>query len=316
LKVPATVTLQAVYAVDRGKPSGVFYYRDGIGFNRPKYSEEGKMNTDTFRKRHVNGFDEISFPEVIEQPVAWGKTRFKAAPGFKAIVDLKTDKVFSIVSKDYKLIRHEDAIHQVESALGKIPELGRFEIANEFYNSGGRMRRKYRLYDVSVEIAKGDYVNPEIHLYNSYDRSWPFFVTVGAFRLVCSNGLVIGQRYLQIRKRHVYNFRKLELEKQVAGALRKFNAETTIWKKWKNHNLTESTYNQIMTVMKLGKKAKKEVHDRLVHDSDGYGKDSFLITTLWVLYNVLTWFISHRAVSLNHKIDLEIRLRSAMDSFR
>lgn len=274
------------------------------------------MNTDTCRKRNANDSREIAFPEVSEQPISWGETSSKNAESFKAIVDLKTGKVFSVVSKDYKLIRHEDVIFQVENALNKVPVLGRYEIENEFYNSGGRMRRKYRLYEVSVEIAEGDCVNPEIHLYNSYDRSWPFFITVGAFRIICSNGLVIGQMYLQIRKRHVYNFRNLNLEEQVAGALKKFNAETTIWKKWTNRSLTESAFNQIMKAMKLGKKAKKEVHSRLENDSEGYDEEGFPIATLWVLYNVLTWYISYRAVSLNHKVELEIRLRSAMDGFR
>ena len=39
---------------------------------------------------------------------------------------------------------------------------------------------------------ENDYVNPEIIIKNSYDASLQVHVLSGAFRLVCSNGLVIG----------------------------------------------------------------------------------------------------------------------------
>jgi hypothetical protein len=52
--------------------------------------------------------EEIIFPEIVEQPVMWGYHReLHQAHKHKAIVDTNTDKLFSIVSKDYRLIRHE-----------------------------------------------------------------------------------------------------------------------------------------------------------------------------------------------------------------
>jgi hypothetical protein len=50
------------------------------------------------------------FPDVGEMPVSWclGQEN-NLAKNHKAIVDLKTGRLFSIVSKDYRLIRHEEA---------------------------------------------------------------------------------------------------------------------------------------------------------------------------------------------------------------
>ena len=104
----------------------------------------------------------VAFPEVVEQPVMWGYHRdIHPANKYKAIVELNTGKLFSIVSQDYRLIRHEEAIDGVSN-------LGEYEIYTEFYNDGGRMRRKYVFPDISIEIERGDKVNPELQLYRYY----------------------------------------------------------------------------------------------------------------------------------------------------
>ena len=58
-----------------------------------------------------------SFPEVIETPVSWGDINLQRANDHKAIVNPETGKVYSIVSKDYKLIRHEDAVLRVNNVI-------------------------------------------------------------------------------------------------------------------------------------------------------------------------------------------------------
>ena len=66
-----------------------------------------------------------TFPLVAEQPVFCGpKDKPWPAGKHKAIVDLATGKVFSIVSRDYRLIRHEDAIEFLEKAIQRIPISG------------------------------------------------------------------------------------------------------------------------------------------------------------------------------------------------
>jgi hypothetical protein len=44
----------------------------------------------------------VFFPEVSEVPVSWGEINLQLADKYKAIVNPKTDKVYSIVSKDYR----------------------------------------------------------------------------------------------------------------------------------------------------------------------------------------------------------------------
>jgi len=257
-----------------------------------------------------------SFPQVCESPVSWGEINLQRADNFKAIVNPETGKVFSIVSKDYKLIRHQDAVQRITSTIDEHPELGKYKTITEFYNDGARMRMTYRFSRGSVEIKKGDPVNPEIHLFNSYDTTWPFIVLIGAFRFICANGLVVGDKYLYVRKRHVYHFDQMDIKEQVATALKRFNLQTNHWKKWTGLKLTEKIYAAVMRTVKFGKKAVAEIESRTQQEAEGFTDNGFPMMNLWIFYNVITWYITHWAVSLNHRVEMERRLRSVIRSFK
>jgi len=260
--------------------------------------------------------EEISFPEIVEQPVMWGYYRdLHQADRYKAIVDSNTGKVFSIVSRDYRLIRHEEAVEQIERAISKTPELGEYRFKTKFYNHGGRMRRTYFFSDILVEIEREDEVNLELHLFNSYDVTWPFIVILGAFRFVCENGLVIGKEFFLLRKRHVYKLKQIGIEEQVSTTIKRFSLQAEQWKEWANQPMTETTYNQVMNTMEFGKKALKEIRMHLSQDSVGYDYNGIPIISVWLFYNVLTWYITHKAASLNHKVEMENRLRKAIQGF-
>jgi len=68
--------------------------------------------------------------------------------------------------------------------------------------------------------------------------------------------------------------------------------------------------------MKFGKNATAEIQHQIDHDASGYDNDKFPVMSLWTFYNVLTWYITHKAVSLNHRVEMENRLRIAMVYFR
>lgn len=63
-----------------------------------------------------------------------------------------------------------------------------------------------------------------------------------------------------------------------------------------------------MKAMKLGKAARAEIKQRMNQETKRFGDDGFPVTALCVFFNVLTWYITHRAVSLNHRVEMERRL--------
>ena len=256
-----------------------------------------------------------SFPKVGVRPVAWLDDKIHKSPDRKAIVDLDTGNIFSIVSKSYKLIRHEDAVEQVDTEICKTSGLGKFHASTEFYNDGARMRRTYCFYEREVAIKPNDTVNPQLILFNSYDARWAFVVLLGAFRVVCSNGLVIGKKFLHLRKRHFYDFKQIDLNEQVATALIRFMHQTEQWKRWSTQKLAEKNYIKIMRMMNFGVNAKEEIADRLKQETEKTQGNGVPMITAWIFFNILTWYITHRSVSLNHKVELEKRLRRAMPYF-
>ena len=177
------------------------------------------------------------------------------------------------------------------------------------------MRRTYRFPNISIDIESDDRVNPEIHLFNSYDVTWPFIVLLGAFRFVCANGLVIGRKVLQVRKRHVLDLDKINLEDELSTALDRFQKQAEEWKKWANLTITEKAYGQIMDSMNFGKKASEEIEVRVDREAEHYDDEGFPIISVWIFFNVLTWYITHRCVSLNHRVEMERRLRAAIGTF-
>lgn len=133
--------------------------------------------------------------------------------------------------------------------------------------------------------------------------------------MVCSNGLVIGKKFLHIRKRHVYDFDQIDLENQVTTALKRFHLQTNQWRKWADRQLTEREHKRILQGMKFGKNAMGEINDQTEQEAQGFNKNGFPIISLWVFYNIITWYITDRAVSLNHRVEMESRLRASLKGF-
>ena len=178
------------------------------------------------------------------------------------------------------------------------------------------MRRTYRFTGNAVEVSRGDPIYPELHLFNSYDKTWPFFILLGALRVVCENGLVFGQGFLYLRKRHIYQLGQINVAEEVGTALKRFNQQTMEWKGWTEKKLTPRAYTKVLETMKLGIKAREEVESRVIQEAEGFDPDGFPILTVWGFYNVLTWHITHNSVSLNHRVEMEGRLRAASIHFR
>lgn len=258
-----------------------------------------------------------TFPEVVMRHVMWGEGKeVLRSDRYRAIADKRTNKLFSIVSSDYKLIRHEDAIENVEKAISENKDLGRYEVITKFYNGGGRMRRTYSFPKIKVEIKPEDNVNLKIELFNSYDVTWPFTLLLGAFSFVCSNGLVVEKKYYQLRKRHVFSLDKISVREGLSIAIRRFNMQTREWRRWTDVLLTPKSYAKVMKTMEFAEKAALEIEKQLNQNSESVFVEDFAVTTLWTFYNILTQYITHSAVSLNHQVEMENRLRKAMTNFR
>ena len=177
------------------------------------------------------------------------------------------------------------------------------------------MVRVYRFLGVAYEVKSGDFVNPELRVLNSYDLAWPFVLDLGAYRQICSNGLVIGTILLQLRKRHVSELNRIALQEKVATALERFKEEVLIWKDWAQRPLTQDTYGRVLEAMDFGTKAKEEIEGRIRSEAEGSDTRGDSRMSLWAFLNVLCWYVTHKTVSLNHRVHMERRLKAAISYF-
>src|SRR5208283_2011397 len=188
-----------------------------------------------------------SFPVVIEQPVLWGKDKnIHKAENYKALVDSPTGNVFSIVTNDYKIIRHEEAIEFMDNELAKTSDLGRYEAITYLPNNGARLVREYNFPERTVNIVKKDLVHPKIILYNSYDQFFSLTILLGAVRLVCKNGLVTGKIFFRMKRKHTCPIKEINIRKNLSVAMENFNLQTEIWKRWSQKPLPRKSFFKVM----------------------------------------------------------------------
>jgi hypothetical protein len=232
---------------------------------------------------------------------------------YRAIVDTDNDKhVFSIMSNKYRIVQHSEALKLAEQAITKNPEFGEPTKKIAVLNEGGKMEVKYTFPDVEVDITgRGDKVNPQLIIRNSYDGGWKFGIMLGAFRLVCSNGLVIGKRIYMLKQMHYENLVLDRISIELENALHNFSIQTKIWEKWVDRVTTHEEFEDIVEKLNPSQKEAQHIIDEVEKDTNLVkGK-----LTLWMLYNIITAMITHMTRSQNKRINMEDKARKAFERF-
>lgn len=123
--------------------------------------------------------------------------------GYKFIVREDTGDVLSCMTDEYRLVTNEDLMKTTKPILKSV---GAHVREAKTLQGGKKTQWTFTIPSVKVDIGKGDTVSPEVIIKNSYDGSWELGIMAGAFRLVCSNGAVIGILLEKKSNRHsIYN---------------------------------------------------------------------------------------------------------------
>ena len=241
----------------------------------------------------------IQFPRVIETPVYWNrfKRRGRAeaiCPKNKALVDADTGNVFAVVSKGYKLIRHEEALDIVSNTLKKNPEFGQPDPEIRMMDAGAKMWTTFTFPDTEYDISGGDLVHPTIEVMNSYDTGWSFSVRFGAFRLVCSNGLVVGKAFAWYKHKHTKDLNPVEVEKILCAGMEQYSEQVELWRKWVDKITMPDEYERVVEGLGLNKTEMEQLEQEVEQSSDIELNDLGIKTLrYWIFYNIVTALITH-----------------------
>jgi hypothetical protein len=230
------------------------------------------------------------------------------ALSYKAIVNPDNNKLYSILSKDYTILQHDDAISKVQEEIVKNPEFGEYKQEGPFYyKDGARMEIKFIFPEVSIPIRKGDLVHPQVQVLNGYDGGWGFHIIFGAYRVVCSNGLTIGEKVLQVHQRHTQKVNEFLMGNILSDSMHQFSMQTEIWKTWIDKTIEVEEANKKIELLHLSKKREEELRKE-IEVSEGDIIEGQKVLNQWIFFNILCQYASHR-VSANIRLELSKRIR-------
>tara|TARA_Y100000310_G_scaffold205478_1_gene205837 strand:- start:1 stop:783 length:783 start_codon:yes stop_codon:yes gene_type:complete len=245
--------------------------------------------------------DQALFP-VKECPVMYdlaGNGDLKEDTGFKLIVREDTNQVISCMSNEYQLVSNETVMNKSSKIIkendGVLTDVKSF-------GNGARTQWVYNFPKIKVPIDKGDVVTPNIIIKNSYDGSCEVSVLGGAFRLICSNGLVVG--YVTHRSSNRHSIHNPSLQN---GRISKLVEETVdnIQLVFKEDfpKLIDTKLNS-KDIVKLVTMFPEPYIEPLINYITS--KD---INNYWDLLNAATWTLTHNAnrnKESTHKLEQEI----------
>jgi len=165
------------------------------------------------------------FPIVRENlPNSVGKDT-----GFDAIYRKDSGVNLGVVSKEYKLITHKDAINSVVRELEKRKFPPVKLISESTTNNGSRLFATFCLEEekkvaVTLKGRKvGDLISPGFTIINSYDRTIKFDLRSYVLRLVCLNGMMVTEDIFHLRKRHLSSLDLPDMVDRFAESFTRFD---------------------------------------------------------------------------------------------
>jgi hypothetical protein len=269
------------------------------------------------------------FPDVedwatpVLEPMWWGRRVDAAMPidDKKVIVDgskpPNESPIYGIVSNMYGLRSHEEMIHGLMEVCTELPEFGNPDPKVVLLDEGGKMRIDIIFPEVEHEIRQGDFINPRISAFNSYDLGWKARGHFGAFRLVCSNGLMIGKKWASFAKRHIESLMLSELIDTIRGGMIKFSEETAIWKAWAERQIDHDEYANLWYNLPFSEKEKEKIEELPEQGTRLLLPDALHKNTLnlWDFNSVVTQFVTHEIESEKRRTDIEPRIARTVESF-
>ena len=214
--------------------------------------------------------------------------------GYKFIVREDTGRVLSCMTNDYKLVTNETVLKYASPIIKK--NGGRVKEVKSL-NGGTKSIMTWNFPKEKVNIGKNDDLTPEIIIKNSYDGTIGLNILAGAFRLVCSNGAIVGIVAEDYKNKHsVYNVALNDIKSVIKQTIEKtkiiFKDEFPILK---DNKISERDIVSFLKLFPL--QANEIVTQRLIADKP---------KTYWDLFNVGTNVLTHnmnRNTESTHNIE-------------
>ena len=206
----------------------------------------------------------------------------------KAVVDEKGN-IISVVGKGYNVIQNADIIPDYERAIYR-SGLNTRGMERDIQQSHGGARTvvTYTFPAHRIEVKKDDPMDLKISVLNSYDGSWKFMSLVGALRLACLNGQVIGDFFSSFYGKHTMNLDTDAAVDRLETSLDVYLQNAEYWKQYPKISVTDlqaqNVFLNLAGTSKILNGVLEDIHVKYVDEMGG---------NLWALFNTLTDWSSH-----------------------
>jgi hypothetical protein len=227
------------------------------------------------------------------------------APGYdgmgqQAVVRLDTQEVLKVHGSRYNLIKNEVVFGGIDDMIRHSDQLDTngMRITDQIAYGGGRSMRTYVFPEHQVKInsgaeaREGDITQLRINIINSYNGDTNLRINVGGLRLICLNGMVVGDIFGSFRSQHTAGFRPDEIAPRIAAALDNFHQVGAKWKVWAGTEC--STEMASRAISKLAGKS-ESLHNKLM--VFWHNESVKMGNTVWALYNALTFWSTHHEIA-------------------
>lgn len=214
----------------------------------------------------------------------------------KCLFNHDRTKLFDVVSPKYQVVEHGEAVDRITSSLSAYFGKGK-EVTSTVrsIDGGSRVMAEFRLPMEPIKIGKNDVNEIRLSMLNSYDRSWAFKATLGAYRQVCSNGAMIGEDFGSLKMKHVG---AEDDEGTILSGLdviiKRAPMLKDVWTEWAD---TPLEYEDALEMLDGFKFPEKYIGPVLSDDRFPRSK--------WDFYNDLTRFATHDTKSVRRRVEFD-----------
>lgn len=213
--------------------------------------------------------------------------------GQQAVVKLRDGEVSRIVAVHggaYKLTKNQDVFGAVGSALGCTEglDMNDMRIFDQVSGFGGKTIRSYIFPEHRIKIGENDETNLRINVLNSYDGSTNLRIFTGGYRLVCKNGMIIGNDVSSFATRHTGSFDYHDISRRLAHSVSLFFSNAERWHKWSMQTCTDAQAAKVIEqIADGGQKVFEFLYAAWLDEKGNMGP------TVWALYNAMTYWSTH-----------------------
>ena len=222
---------------------------------------------------------------------------YRPTKSYKAIVREDNGKLVSIMKDSYQLVPNREVIMPLLEQLHSLDTNWIIDPSHSFADDN-RMRLQVTFNDLKMNDGRSD-IALSLFLHNSYDGSEGVRMFWGAIRGICSNGMVFGNVLSKYYRKHTSGLEIKNLKDQLESTYQKIPVL--------QHRI------EILQNTTVTKKIRRDVEDHLgthvLKYVNSQEKQNKRAANLWVLYNLITYYISHQ-------VDMRMRAQYQLDTSR